>query len=224
MLQRWELVLLEKAAAEAPVEVIRPFRAIPGPRGEALGFDYALPVDPLDLPADRLADAIRRLRFRYRELRHPMRIEFNEEMWRGLGSALERAGLVLESRNRLMACTPARFHAVVAPSVFVRFLDADPRYPSTRRVAGELDGVVAGRASIGSIDGVAELYAVVTDPPYRRRGVAATLCSALMRRHFQDDGTLVFLDAENPGAEALYYRLGFSAIGSRLTYADPLAG
>jgi len=224
VLQRWELVLLEKAATEAPVEVIGPFRAIPGSPGEALGFDYALPVDPLDLPNGGLSVAIRRLQLRYRELRHPLRIEFNEEIWPGLGSALEREGLVVESRNRLMACTPAAFQAVVAPSVFVRFIDTDPRYPSTRRVAGEFDGVVAGRASIGSIGGVAELYAVVTDPPYRRRGVAATLCSALMRRHFQDDGTLVFLDAENPGAEALYYRLGFSAIGSRLTYADPLPG
>lgn len=215
------MVLLEKAATEAPVEVIRPFRAIPGPRGEVLGFDYALPVDPVDVLDAELPMAIRRLRARYRQLHHPLRIEFNDEIWPGLGSALEDQGLVLESRNPLMTCTPGGFRALTAPDVGLRFLDSDPRHPSTRRAAGELDGVVAGHASIGSIDGVAELYAVVTDPSYRRRGVAATLCSALITRHFHDGGTLVFLDAENDGAVALYRRLGFLSIGSRLTYSAP---
>jgi ribosomal-protein-alanine N-acetyltransferase len=68
---------------------------------------------------------------------------------------------------------------------------------------------------------VAELYGVVTDPRFRRRGVAATVCSALVERLFDDGGTLVFLDAENAGAEALYERLGFRRIGARLSYAEP---
>src|ERR1700694_2053803 len=52
-LQQWELTLLEKAATQMSVEVIPPFRAIPGRSGELVGFNYALPVDPLDerLPA-----------------------------------------------------------------------------------------------------------------------------------------------------------------------------
>jgi ribosomal protein S18 acetylase RimI-like enzyme len=220
-LQRWELALLEKAATEAPVEVIQPFRAIPGPRGAALGFNYALPVDPFRVEDATLPLAIRRLRARYRQLHQPLRVEFNGETWPGLGVALESEGFVLESRNPLMSCTARDFRTSMTPAVAVRFLETDPRHPSTRRVAGELDGVIAGHASLGSIDGVAELYAVVTNPSYRRRGVAATLCSALMRRHFEDGGTLVFLDAENPGAEALYQRLGFVSIGSRLTYREP---
>lgn len=221
MLQRWELSLLEKAAVEAPIEVISPFRGIPGPRGTALGFDYALPVDPIDPHDPALLLAIQRLQARYRALHHSLRLEFNEDGWPGLGTALEREGFVLESRNPLMACRPATFQPSAAASVEIRFLEVDPRHPSTRRVAGEIDGVVAGRASLGSIDGVAELYAVVTDPPYRRRGVAATLCSALIGRHFDDGGTLVFLDAENEGAVGLYRRLGFTTIGARLTYSAP---
>jgi ribosomal-protein-alanine N-acetyltransferase len=201
-----------------PVEVVAPFRAIPGRTGELVGFNYALPVDPLD---ERLPAAIDALSARYRALREPLRIEFNEETWPELGAALERAGLVLESRNPLMACEPEEFRPFAAPSVVVRSLDSDPRHPSTLRAVGELDGQVAGRASIGTVDGVAELYGVVTDPPFRRRGVAATVCSALIERQFQDGGTLVFLDAENPGAEALYARLGFRRIGARLTYAEP---
>jgi ribosomal-protein-alanine N-acetyltransferase len=200
------------------VEVIAPFRAIPGRTGEMVGFNYALPVDPLD---ERLPAAIGALRARYRTHHEPLRLEFNEETWPELGAALDRAGLILESRNSLMACEPGEFRPFTTSSVVVRFLDIDPRHPSTLRAVGELAGQVAGRASIGTVDGVAELYGVVTDPPFRRRGVAATICSALIERQFHDGGSLVFLDAENPGAEALYERLGFRRIGARLTYAEP---
>jgi predicted GNAT family acetyltransferase len=51
--------------------------------------------------------------------------------------------------------------------------------------------------------------------------VAATICSALIERLFREGGTLVFLDAENPGAEALYSGLGFRLVGTRLSYAEP---
>ena len=221
MVQRWEMVLLERAAVQVPVEVIPPFRAIPGRRGEGLGFDYALPVDPSPPGAAGLAEAIHRLRARYRQLRCPLRIEFNDDIWPGLGAALERQGLHLESRNPLMTCTASQFRAMRASDVGVRFLEIDARHPSTRRVQGEIDGAIVGRASLGSIDGVAELYAVITDPPYRRRGVAATLCSVLIERHFHAGGTLVFLDAENEGAVLLYRRLGFAVAGSRLTYSAP---
>jgi ribosomal protein S18 acetylase RimI-like enzyme len=210
--------LLEKAATQVAVEVIAPFRAIPGRTGELVGFNYALPVDPLD---ETLPAAIRALRARYRAIREPLRLEFNEETWPGLGAALEAGGLVLESRNPLMACQPEEFRSFAASSVLVRFLEVDPRYPSTLRAVGEMDGQVAGRASLGTVEGVAELYGVVTDPAFRRRGVAATICSALIRRQFNDGGTLVFLDAENPGAEALYAGLGFRRIGARLSYAEP---
>lgn len=219
-LQQWELTLLERAATEVPVDVIRPFRAIPGRTGELVGFNYALPVDPLDRA---LPHAIAALRASYRARREPLRIEFNQEIWPGLAPALEAGGLRLESANPLMACLPTDFHPQVIAAVSVHFLQIDPRYPSTRRAVGELDGMIAGRASLGAINGVAELYAVVTEQSFRRRGVAGTLCSALVQRHFDDRGTLVFLDAENPGAERLYTRLGFQRIGVRLTYAEPEA-
>ncbi|HXN58701.1 MAG TPA: GNAT family N-acetyltransferase [Candidatus Angelobacter sp.] len=183
-----------------------------------MGFNYALPVDRLD---PGLSDSIRALKARYRQLRQPLRIEFNEEIWPGLAAALEEEGLVRESRNPLMACGPGEFRPFAARQVTVRFLEVDPRHPSTLRAVGELDGQVAGRASLGTIEGVAELYGVVTDPPFRRRGVAATICSALVERLFRDGGSLVFLDTENPGAEALYAGLGFARIGDRLTYAEP---
>ncbi len=183
-----------------------------------MGFDYALPVDRLDAT---LPDAIGRLKSRYRARRESLRLEFNEQTWPALGPALERAGLHLDSRNPLMACRPDGFVPFGATSVGVEILDVDPRHPSTRRGVGRLDEATAGWASLGSIDGVAELYAVITDPAFRRRGVATTLCSALIQRHFDDGGKLVFLDAENAGAQALYARLGFATVGDRLTYAEP---
>jgi ribosomal protein S18 acetylase RimI-like enzyme len=198
--------------------VIGSFRAIPGQSGELVGFNYALPVDRLD---SGLTDSIRALKARYRQLRQPLRIEFNEEIWPGLAAALEAEGLVRESRNPLMACEPDEFRPMTASSVVVRFLEADPRHATTLRAVGELNGEVAGRASLGTVEGVAELYAVVTDPPFRRRGVAATICSALIERLFRNGGSLVFLDAENSGAAALYAGLGFRRIGDRLTYAEP---
>lgn len=209
---------MEKAATQVAVEVIRPFRAIPGPRGDALGFNYALPVDPLDHALD---EGIRRLRTRYWAVRYPLRVEFNEENWPGLAAALDAGGLERESRNPLMVCRSETFRAFRRPGVHVRFLEPDPRHSSTRRAVGELDATIAGRASIGSIDGVAELYGVVTEPAFRRRGVAAALCTALMQRHFDDAGSLVFLDAENEGAIRLYEGLGFRTIGARLSYREP---
>ena len=200
------------------MEVVGPFRAIPGRTGELVGFNYALPVDRLD---ERLPSAIGALRSRYRALHEPLRLEFNEETWPALAAALEGAGLVLESRNPLMACEPDAFRPITAPSVVVRFLEVDPRHPSTLRAVGELGGKVAGRASLGTVAGVAELYGVVTDPPFRRRGVAATICSALVERLFRGGGSLVFLDAENAGAAALYAGLGFRRVGNRLSYAEP---
>jgi GNAT superfamily N-acetyltransferase len=218
-LQRWELVLLEKAAGEVRLEVIPPFRAIPGRAGELVGFNYALPVDPLD---ERLAEGIKRLQALYRTRREPLRIEFHESAWPGLGVALEAAGFEPESRNPLMACSPEAFRPMTAGPITVRFEAADPEHPGRMRAIGTIDGVVGGHASLGGIEGVAELYGVVTEPAFRRRGVASALCSALLQWHFDRGGSLAFLDAENPGAEALYRRLGFTAIGARLAYRDSI--
>jgi ribosomal protein S18 acetylase RimI-like enzyme len=216
--QRWELALLARAAEQVPLDVIRPFRAIPGAKGAELGFDYALPVDAVD---PTLADGIGRLRERYRQLSEPLRLEFNEELWPGLAAALEAAGFVLQNRNPLMACTPADFRRRASDSVTVDWSSTIPGQPSTLRVSGLINGSVAGYASLGDLEGVAELYGVVTEPPFRRQGVAATLCSALVERHFERGGTMVFLDADSSDAARLYGRLGFRVIGTRLTYHAP---
>ena len=65
---------------------------------------------------------------------------------------------------------------------------------------------------------VAEIVGVVTRNDRRRRGVAATLTSELVRRHFERGGDFVFLDAANESAAHVYERLGFRRFGSKVVY------
>jgi len=64
----------------------------------------------------------------------------------------------------------------------------------------------------------AEVVGVVTRKDRRRRGVAATVTSELVRRHFEGGGDFVFLDAANDEAAKVYERLGFTRFGSKALY------
>jgi predicted GNAT family acetyltransferase len=64
----------------------------------------------------------------------------------------------------------------------------------------------------------AEVVGVVTRNDRRRRGVAATVTSELVRRHFEGGGDFVFLDAAHDDAAKVYERLGFTRFGSKALY------
>jgi len=64
----------------------------------------------------------------------------------------------------------------------------------------------------------AEIAGVVTRNDRRRRGVAATVTSELVRLHFERGGDFVFLDAANEPAAKVYERLGFTSFGSKVLY------
>jgi len=64
----------------------------------------------------------------------------------------------------------------------------------------------------------AEVVGVVTRKDRRRRGVAATVTSELVRRHLEGGGDFVFLDAANDEAAKVYERLGFTRFGSKALY------
>jgi GNAT superfamily N-acetyltransferase len=68
--------------------------------------------------------------------------------------------------------------------------------------------------------GLGELVAIVTRRELRRRGIAGTVVSFLLRRHFDAGGTLAWLSAANSGAESVYARLGCRGIGSLLNYEE----
>jgi ribosomal protein S18 acetylase RimI-like enzyme len=64
----------------------------------------------------------------------------------------------------------------------------------------------------------AEIVGVVTRRDRRRRGVAATVTTELVRRHFERGGDFVFLDAANEEAARVYERLGFNRFGSKVVF------
>ena len=84
-----------------------------------------------------------------------------------------------------------------------------------------LDGLSAGAGSTAPIAGVAEVAGVGTSPALRRRGVAASLTSFLTEQLFAAGGTLAWLSASDAGAQAVYERVGFAVVDTRLNYIEP---
>lgn len=83
-----------------------------------------------------------------------------------------------------------------------------------------LDGTPAGVAMTTPMSGICELVGVTTLSAMRRRGVAATLSSFLVKDHFRGGGDLVWLSAGDKIAQATYERIGFQKVASRLNYID----
>jgi predicted GNAT family acetyltransferase len=81
-----------------------------------------------------------------------------------------------------------------------------------------LDWEAAGTGVSHVTRSTAEIVGVVTQKDKRRRGVAAMVTSELVRRHFEDGGDFVFLDAANEAAARVYERLGFKRFGSMAVY------
>ena len=81
-----------------------------------------------------------------------------------------------------------------------------------------LDDEAAGTGVSHSLKGAGELVGIVTRADKRRRGVAATVTSHLVARHFSTGGDFAFLDAANEGAVRLYERIGFKTFGMNSVY------
>ena len=86
------------------------------------------------------------------------------------------------------------------------------------RALATLDGAPAGAATLSPIDDIAELAGVATHPDARRRGVAATVSSFLTREHFDRGGRVAWLSAADAIAQAVYRKVGFQLIDTRLNY------
>jgi predicted GNAT family acetyltransferase len=81
-----------------------------------------------------------------------------------------------------------------------------------------IDGEAAGSGVSHALRGAAEIVGVVTRVDKRRRGIAATVTSELVARHFASGGEFVFLDAANEEAARVYERLGFKRFGDNVVY------
>ena len=100
----------------------------------------------------------------------------------------------------------------------VDMLRAELEVPSSVFLLAWLDWVAAGTGISHSRKGAAELVGIVTQKELRRRGVAATVTSELVRRHFDRGGDFVFLDAASEEAAKVYEGLGFMPFGTILVY------
>lgn len=108
--------------------------------------------------------------------------------------------------------------------------DKDRVVPSVEQLQGDLasaassyllawlEGEPVGTGVSHALRGVAEIVGVVTWADKRRRGVAATVTSELVARHFASGGDFVFLDAADEAAARVYERLGFNRFGAKLVY------
>lgn len=105
--------------------------------------------------------------------------------------------------------------------------------PSPEEIAEQREQVCTGRyrcalamsdgrmAGVGTLTpGNSELAGVGTLTEYRRRGVASTISSYLIGRHFALGGTHAWLSAADEIAAALYRKIGFRSAGSQLNYID----
>ena len=90
--------------------------------------------------------------------------------------------------------------------------------PASVYLLAWIDWEPAGTGVSHSLNGAAEVVGVVTEKKARRRGVAATVTSELVRRHFDAGGDFVFLDAANDEAVRVYERLGFARFGANLVW------
>ncbi len=104
--------------------------------------------------------------------------------------------------------------------------------PTPEQISGCRDQISAGRRAALAFLGeravgagttlgtdLAELQGVATLPDARRRGVAASLSSALVAGVLARHGDAVWLSVENDAARACYAKIGFWRIGSRLNYS-----
>ena len=135
---------------------------------------------------------------------------------------------------RFLQATDAESDLVAYQSIFSRVLEDGSWQPMPDRVAqfrseveassgrchalATLDGAPAGTGYITSFEGACEITRMATLPPARRRGVAATLATFMIRDRFGRDDTLAWLTAMDAVAQALYQKLGFRVVGVRCYY------
>jgi ribosomal protein S18 acetylase RimI-like enzyme len=115
-----------RAAATRGREVVRfgPFEALIDLSSDLIWLNYAVPVAPQADHAAALA-ALEELKAHFHARDRRPRFEFNAAPWPELPGLLEAAGLSLQERQPLMACTPTDLLHPAAPGVEVRLLDAE---------------------------------------------------------------------------------------------------
>lgn len=97
--------------------------------------------------------------------------------------------------------------------------------PHTRYLVAEAEGAIVGYAGLSVLPGSpqADIQTIGVAPACRRLGLGTALLTALLDEAERRGATEVLLEvrADNPGAQALYERHGFTAIAVRPRYYQP---
>ncbi len=95
----------------------------------------------------------------------------------------------------------------------------------TRYLVAEVAGEVVGYAGLSALPGAtqADIQTIAVEPAHRRLGLGTALLTTLLDEAARRGATEVLLEvrADNPGAQALYERHGFTAIAVRPRYYQP---
>jgi ribosomal protein S18 acetylase RimI-like enzyme len=162
------------------------------------------------------------------------RVEYLEECFPWVETALSESGFIREARLRLMTCSPCAVREAPAQVALQRVEPGSPLVgsmltavrqafgegpPNPDQVAGwsgntiaaVVDGEVLGAASWSTvIDGMSEIGGVGVGQRFRRRGIGAALTVAATRAAMADGASAVMLTPGDDATARVYERAGFS--------------
>ena len=92
--------------------------------------------------------------------------------------------------------------------------------PASRCWAAELDGRVVGILILWMIIDEAHIATLAAHPAHRRQGIGEQLLVTALNKAYEEGARSALLEvrAGNVAAQALYYKYGFEAVGSRKRY------
>lgn len=162
------------------------------------------------------------------EARHPMLICTEADFQPHQAAGVEAKLLTVDDPEVLCSYLEVRnrcFYGITdeAPTAQeIIELCQDIQNSGSRCALAYFNGIPAGVGATMPMMGVCELAGVATLPEHRRLGVAKTLCSFLIKDHFEAGGDLVWLAAGNAIAKSTYESIGFRCVDSRLNYIDAI--
>jgi ribosomal protein S18 acetylase RimI-like enzyme len=179
------------------------------------------------LPWPALPNLLESAGFQLQE-RHPLMVCTPGSFRRFVAPSVDMRFLTVDEPEATLAATMALQSesfggpAELPPADQVARLRGQLRTGTLCYALATLHGMPAGAGSTAPIDGVAEVGGVATSPALRRRGVAASLTSFLAEQLFAAGGTLAWLSAGDAAAQAVYERVGFAVMDTRLNYIEPV--
>jgi ribosomal protein S18 acetylase RimI-like enzyme len=248
--QRWQLAALEARPGGAQLLSVGPFRALIPPSDQAGGWVTIVDGPAAEKETKESVRVLRSLfGERHAELEIEYSDAFFPQVGAWLeasGLTLDRRDPLMACRPeryspivapevRLRRLSPDSDPADLGAFQTIRWTNGGDRehsVPSIDLLRKELrstssvyllawlGGEAAGTGVSHALKGTGELVGIVTRADKRRRGVAATVTSHLVARHFSTGGDFVFLDAANEPAAALYERIGFKRFGMNCVYRE----